>query len=96
VLYGVQNIVAATEALEELKQSPKFSKLLEIVLLLGNYMNAGSRQEQSVGFELNFLVKVSDVLVIQFTIKLQCHNELYQVRMMLICALAGEHESARW
>lgn len=63
---GVQNIVAATEALEELKQSQKFSKLLEIVLLLGNYMNAGSRQEQSVGFELNFLVKVSDVLVIRY------------------------------
>jgi hypothetical protein len=57
-VFFVQNIVAATAALEEMKQSSKFSKLLELVLLLGNYMNAGSKQEQSVGFELNFLVKV--------------------------------------
>lgn len=61
-MFFVQNIVAATAAFEEMKQSSKFSKLLELVLLLGNYMNAGSKQEQSVGFELNFLVKVRNDL----------------------------------
>lgn len=41
-----------------MKQSGKFKQLLELVLLIGNYMNAGSKKEQSLGFEMNFLTKV--------------------------------------
>ena len=32
---------------------------IQVLLLMGNYMNAGSRNEQSYGFELNYLSKVS-------------------------------------
>lgn len=53
-------IVASTAALEEIKTSQKFLKLLELILLMGNYMNAGSRNEQSIGFEFKFLTKLSD------------------------------------
>ena len=42
-----------------MKTSPKFAKFLELVLLMGNYMNAGSRNEGSMGFEMNYLTKVS-------------------------------------
>lgn len=55
----LQDVVAATAACEEVKQSGKFKKLLELVLLIGNYMNAGSKKEQSIGFEMSFLNKVS-------------------------------------
>ncbi|XP_067949319.1 protein diaphanous homolog 2-like isoform X2 [Watersipora subatra] len=54
------DIVAATAACEEVKQSGKFKKLLELVLLIGNYMNAGSKKEQSIGFEMNFLTKLEN------------------------------------
>lgn len=30
----------------------------QVVLLMGNYMNAGSRNQQSYGFELSYLTKV--------------------------------------
>ena len=55
----LQNVVNATAACREVKTSPKFSKFLELVLLMGNYMNAGSRNEGSMGFEMNYLTKVS-------------------------------------
>ena len=51
-------MVAATAALEELKTSKKFAKVLELILLMGNYMNAGSRNAQSIGFEISYLTKV--------------------------------------
>ncbi|XP_070554558.1 protein diaphanous homolog 2-like [Ptychodera flava] len=54
------DIVAATKACEELKQSKKFGELLELILLMGNYMNAGSRNAKSVGFNLNYLTKISN------------------------------------
>ena len=50
--------MAATAALEEVKQSKKLARVLELILLMGNYMNSGSRNEQSIGFELNYLTKV--------------------------------------
>jgi len=50
--------VTATAALEEVKQSSKFAKILELILLIGNYMNAGSRNEQTLAFEFNFITKV--------------------------------------
>ena len=53
-----QDIVAATAGLEEVKQSGKLAKILELILLMGNYMNAGSRNAQSLGFEINYLTKV--------------------------------------
>ncbi len=58
VAFVFQDIVAATAALEEVKQSGKFHRILELVLLMGNYMNSGSRNAQSLGFEINFLTKV--------------------------------------
>ncbi|XP_042333998.1 protein diaphanous homolog 2 isoform X2 [Sceloporus undulatus] len=53
-------IMAVTIACEELKKSENFSKLLELVLLIGNYMNSGSRNAQSLGFNLSFLCKIRD------------------------------------
>ncbi|XP_035216961.1 protein diaphanous-like isoform X2 [Stegodyphus dumicola] len=53
------DIVAATAACEEVKTSKKFCLILEVILLIGNYMNAGSRNEQAVGFEINFLTKLN-------------------------------------
>uniref|UniRef100_A0A8C0EPS8 Diaphanous related formin 2 n=1 Tax=Bubo bubo TaxID=30461 RepID=A0A8C0EPS8_BUBBB len=52
------DIMAVTMACEELKKSESFSKLLELVLFLGNYMNSGSRNAQSLGFNISFLCKV--------------------------------------
>lgn len=52
------DIVAATAACEEVKNSKKFKQILELILLLGNYMNSGSRNGQAFGFEINFLTKV--------------------------------------
>uniref|UniRef100_A0AAY5EMC9 Diaphanous-related formin 3 n=1 Tax=Electrophorus electricus TaxID=8005 RepID=A0AAY5EMC9_ELEEL len=47
-------------ACEEVMRSKAFSRLLEIVLLIGNYMNAGSRNAQSYGFDLSSLCKLRD------------------------------------
>ncbi|KAF4519233.1 hypothetical protein B566_EDAN009794 [Ephemera danica] len=52
-------IVAATAACEEIKRSSKFARILELVLLMGNYMNSGSRNEAAFGFEISFLPKLS-------------------------------------
>uniref|UniRef100_A0A6I8MYC2 Diaphanous related formin 2 n=1 Tax=Ornithorhynchus anatinus TaxID=9258 RepID=A0A6I8MYC2_ORNAN len=54
------SIMAVTLACEELKKSDSFTKLLELVLLVGNYMNSGSRNAQSLGFNINFLCKIRD------------------------------------
>lgn len=51
-------IVAGTAACEEVKGGVKFNKILELILLLGNYMNSGSRNGQAYGFEISFLPKV--------------------------------------
>lgn len=52
------DIVAGTAACEEVKGSKKFAKILELILLLGNYMNSGSKNGQAFGFEISFLTKV--------------------------------------
>lgn len=52
------DIMNVTFACEEVKKSEGFSMLLEIVLLVGNYMNAGSRNAQTFGFNISFLCKV--------------------------------------
>ncbi|XP_044538761.1 protein diaphanous homolog 2 [Gracilinanus agilis] len=53
-------IMAVTLACEETKKSESFNRLLELVLLVGNYMNSGSRNAQSLGFNINFLCKIRD------------------------------------
>nr|XP_044635824.1 protein diaphanous homolog 3 isoform X3 [Equus asinus] len=54
------DIMAVSTACEEIKKSRSFSKLLELVLLMGNYMNAGSRNAQTFGFNLSSLCKLKD------------------------------------
>ncbi|XP_054829401.1 protein diaphanous homolog 3 [Eublepharis macularius] len=54
------DIMAVSAACEEIKKSKSFSKLLELVLLVGNYMNAGSRNAQTFGFNLSSLCKLKD------------------------------------
>ncbi|XP_043925014.1 protein diaphanous homolog 1 [Protopterus annectens] len=53
-------IVAITAANEEVRNSESFSKLLELILLVGNYMNAGSRNGAAFGFSISFLCKLKD------------------------------------
>ncbi len=52
------DIVAATAACDEVRKSRKFAKILEIILLIGNIMNTGSKNAQSVGFDMSYLPKV--------------------------------------
>uniref|UniRef100_A0A3B5RDF5 Diaphanous related formin 2 n=1 Tax=Xiphophorus maculatus TaxID=8083 RepID=A0A3B5RDF5_XIPMA len=54
------DIMNVTFACEEVKKSEGFRKLLEFVLLVGNYMNAGSRNAQTFGFNVSFLCKLRD------------------------------------
>lgn len=52
------HIVAGTAACDEVRKSKKFEKLLALILLFGNIMNTGSRNAQSVGFDISYLPKV--------------------------------------
>lgn len=52
------DVVSVTAACEELQKSESFSTLLEIILLVGNYMNAGSRNGKAFGFSISYLSKV--------------------------------------
>ena len=80
------DIVSATAACEEVKKSKKFAKILELILLIGNFkffviiykislvssklniiflflgniMNSGSKNAQSVGFDISYLPKLSN------------------------------------
>uniref|UniRef100_A0A096LVT6 Diaphanous-related formin 3 n=1 Tax=Poecilia formosa TaxID=48698 RepID=A0A096LVT6_POEFO len=54
------DILAVNAACEEVRKSRAFGRLLELVLLVGNYMNAGSRNAQSYGFDLSSLCKLKD------------------------------------
>ncbi|XP_018329945.1 protein diaphanous isoform X2 [Agrilus planipennis] len=53
------DIVAGTAACEEVKKSKKFAKILELILLLGNYMNSASKNGPAFGFEISFLTKLT-------------------------------------
>ena len=44
----------------KVRRSRKFGKVLELILLMGNIMNTGSRNEQSVGFDISYLPKLSN------------------------------------
>uniref|UniRef100_A0A8D3CK27 Diaphanous related formin 1 n=1 Tax=Scophthalmus maximus TaxID=52904 RepID=A0A8D3CK27_SCOMX len=54
------DVVSVTAACEELRQSQNFSTLLQIILLVGNYMNAGSRNGKAFGFSISYLCKLRD------------------------------------
>ncbi|KAK3558541.1 hypothetical protein QTP86_019009, partial [Hemibagrus guttatus] len=54
------DIVAVTAACEELTKSDNFAQLLQIILLVGNYMNAGSRNAKAFGFSISYLCKLRD------------------------------------
>ncbi|XP_007442149.2 protein diaphanous homolog 3 [Python bivittatus] len=64
------DIMAVSAACEEIKKSRSFSQLLELVLLMGNYMNAGSRNAQTFGFNLCSLCKLKDTKSVDQTITL--------------------------
>lgn len=66
------DIMNVTFACEEVKKSEGFSKLLELVLLVGNFMNAGSRNAQTFGFNINFLCKVTYTAALMKTILAKC------------------------
>ena len=53
-------IVSVTAACQEIIRSVKFARILELILLIGNIMNTGSRLEQSVGFDISYLPKLSN------------------------------------
>uniref|UniRef100_A0A8C4PYX5 Diaphanous-related formin 3 n=1 Tax=Eptatretus burgeri TaxID=7764 RepID=A0A8C4PYX5_EPTBU len=53
-------VVAVTVTCDELRRSEAFARLLGLVLFLGNYMNAGSRNAQTFGFDISFLYKLRD------------------------------------
>lgn len=57
------SVIAVTLACEEWKKSESFNRLLELVLLVGNYMNSGSRSAQSLGFKINIFCKVREHLI---------------------------------
>ncbi|GAB6019666.1 Protein diaphanous 1 [Chamberlinius hualienensis] len=46
-------------ACEQLRQSKKFARVLEVILLIGNYMNAGSYNAQTFGFNMSFLSQLT-------------------------------------
>ena len=52
--------MTATDACRRVRKSEKFKKLLELVLFIGNYMNAGHNKGQSFGFDIFFLPKLRD------------------------------------
>ncbi|XP_037635630.1 protein diaphanous homolog 1-like isoform X2 [Sebastes umbrosus] len=54
------DVVSVTASCEELSKSETFSKLLQIILLVGNYMNSGSRNGKSFGFSISYLCKLRD------------------------------------
>ncbi|XP_063160618.1 protein diaphanous homolog 3 [Candoia aspera] len=64
------DIMSVSTACGEIKKSRSFSQLLELVLLMGNYMNAGSRNAQTFGFNLCSLCKLKDTKSVDQTITL--------------------------
>ncbi|XP_076880922.1 protein diaphanous homolog 3-like isoform X2 [Brachyhypopomus gauderio] len=54
------DMLAVEAACEEVRRSRAFGQLLELVLLVGNYLNAGSRNARSHGFDLSSLCKLRD------------------------------------
>lgn len=55
------DLVAGTTACEEILRSEKFVKIIELILLIGNYMNSGSFKSQAFGFDIPFLTMLQDI-----------------------------------
>lgn len=53
------DIHSVMSACKDVKESKKFHKILELILLLGNYLNSGSKNEAAFGFEISFLTKLT-------------------------------------
>ena len=55
----IQNLRCIRKASQELQQSSKLSRILEMVLAMGNYMNKGNaRVGGAAGFRVVFLAQV--------------------------------------
>uniref|UniRef100_A0A674PPG1 Diaphanous related formin 1 n=1 Tax=Takifugu rubripes TaxID=31033 RepID=A0A674PPG1_TAKRU len=54
------DVVSVTAACEELRKSESFAMLLELILIVGNYMNSGSRNGKAFGFSITYLSKLRD------------------------------------
>ncbi|XP_035265796.1 protein diaphanous homolog 1 [Anguilla anguilla] len=54
------DVVSVSAACEELRKSESFAQLLQIILLVGNFMNAGSRNAKAFGFSISYLCKLRD------------------------------------
>lgn len=79
------DIMNVTFACEEVKKSEGFSRLLELVLMVGNYMNAGSRNAQTFGFNISFLCKVTHTM-----------HHTTEMKIMLWKCLNHEVTCERW
>lgn len=53
------DIYAVLEACKEIRESKEFAQILELILLFGNFMNTGSKNEAAYGFEISFLTKLT-------------------------------------
>eukprot|EP00911_Craspedida_sp_UC1_P002075 UC1_evm1s1601 len=58
VMHIGPDLNAAITAADSVRLSKSFHKLLEIVLLIGNYLNAGGSNAGSFGFKLTLLNKL--------------------------------------
>lgn len=54
-------ILNSTAAGEEVRTNKKFSQILELILLVGNYMNSGLKLNRAFGYDIPFLTKITDV-----------------------------------
>ena len=54
----------AIRAYKEVKESERFLKLLEYILLVGNIMNSGSCKAKAAGFDFSYLPKVLKLMFI--------------------------------
>lgn len=53
-----RDLVSFTMACDEIRNSEKLAQVIKVVLSIGNYMNAGSRNARAIGFEISFLPKI--------------------------------------
>lgn len=54
-------IHAGSVACKEVRTSKKFAKIIELVLLIGNYMNSGLNINRAYGFDISFMTQIKDV-----------------------------------
>lgn len=54
-----QDVESVLEASKEVRHGPKLKKVMEVILLMGNYMNSSNKTAGPVhGFKVDFLAKV--------------------------------------